>query len=510
MWGTDPVPLTPTQQGESMRKVTKGLAPLVALALVAAACGGDDDDDGGGATAEDTGSSEATADTGDMSEESSDMSEESSDMSEESSDMSEESSDTGGGEIDPASIAFDYGMDEDTIRIGMNADLSGIFASTVTPVVDAQEVFWETVNENGGIAGRQVELIVKDNAYDVPTHLENYEEFRSEGDEGVIFISQSTGSPHTAATAEMLVEDNLLAIPLSWYSGWADPNIGKNVMELYTLYCIEAMNGVEYLTGANDATTIGIVSFPGEYGQDGATGAKIAAEALGLEVVYDGEGAVVPGADQTPVITELVAADPDIVWATTNGPTLAEIMGAAYQQGLRAHWSGNSPSWDPDLLGTDFGPIADELYTYSTYTALWDSFESPGMTDLKDAMREKRPDAQIEDTYIWGWTEGLATLAVLEQAAANGDMTRAGVVQAFNEVSVDFQGLAPDQQWFGDPNDFIVRESYLYDVDASLYKPEATVSDDAPGATGISLLEGPYVGDIAANYDFQGACFTAE
>ncbi len=95
---------------------------------------------------------------------------------------------------------------------------------------------------------------------------------------------------------------------LSWYSGWADPAIGANVMELYTSYCFEGMNGVEYLAGANDAETIAIVSFPGEYGQDGAQGAKIAAEALGLEIVYDGEGAVVPGSDQTPVITELVNA----------------------------------------------------------------------------------------------------------------------------------------------------------------------------------------------------------
>ena len=30
-----------------------------------------------------------------------------------------------------------------------------------------------------------------------------------EGDEGVVMFSQSTGSPHTAATAEALVEDDL-------------------------------------------------------------------------------------------------------------------------------------------------------------------------------------------------------------------------------------------------------------------------------------------------------------
>ena len=41
-----------------------------------------------------------------------------------------------------------------------------------------------------------------------------------------------------------------------------------------------------------------------------------------------------PGADQTPVITELVNSGADIVWATMNPTTLAEIMGGAYAQGF--------------------------------------------------------------------------------------------------------------------------------------------------------------------------------
>ena len=75
----------------------------------------------------------------------------------------------------------DFGVDDDTIKIGLNADLSGIFAPLVTQIVDGQEAYWEIVNDNGGIAGRQVELVILDNGYDVPTHLENYEEMS--GDE---------------------------------------------------------------------------------------------------------------------------------------------------------------------------------------------------------------------------------------------------------------------------------------------------------------------------------------
>jgi hypothetical protein len=146
------------------------------------------------------------------------------------------------------------------------------------------------------------------------------------------------------------------------------------------------------------------------------------------------------------------------------------------------------------------------VYTHSTYTALWGAIDTPGMTEMIEGMRAKRPDAVLSDTYIVSWTEGYATQAVLEQAAAHGDMTRAGVVAALADVAVDFKGLAPDQTWGGEPNDFIVRESYLYDVVLANFTPGATVSDE--GGTGFTLLEGPYVGDIAGNFTFTEACFS--
>ena len=65
--------------------------------------------------------------------------------------------------------------------------------------------------------------------------------------------------------------------------------------------------------------------------------------------------------------------------------------------------------------------------------------------------------------------------------------------------------MSPNQTFSGDPNDYIVRESYMYDVDISKFTAGATVSDE--GGTGFTLLDGPFVSDTAANYDFQGACF---
>jgi ABC-type branched-subunit amino acid transport system substrate-binding protein len=481
------------------RRWVKVAVPFVTLALVAAACGGDDDD-----AASDTTTAEGTTPAATDAPEATTAATDAPEATTAATDAPEATE-----PVVPAEILTDFGVTDDTIRIGLNADLSGPFRTLVSEIVAGQEAYWEIVNENGGIAGRQVELVVKDNAYDVPTHLANYEEMAAESDEGVVMFSQSTGSPHTAATADALVDDDLLAIPLSWYSGWPDPAIGENVLELYTNYCLESMNGMTYLAGAQNPSTVAIISLPGEYGQDGATGAKAAAEALGLEIVYDGEGAVVSGADQTPVITELVNAQPDLVWATITPGTLGEIMGGAYAQGLRAQWSGNSPTYDFHLLATDLAPILDELYTQSAYTQLWNSDDSPGMTEVVEGMRAQKPDAPVSDVYVIAWTEGYATQQILEKAAANGDMTRAGIVAAAKDptLEIDFHGLSPNQTFGGDPNDFIVRESYMYDIDISKYTPDGTVSDPEAATGGVLLTDGPFVSDTAADYEFEGACF---
>jgi ABC-type branched-subunit amino acid transport system substrate-binding protein len=390
----------------------------------------------------------------------------------------------------------------------MLADLSGAFAPLVTEIVEAQKVYWDNVNANGGIAGRQVELMIEDTGYDVAVTQEKYESLRNE----VAIFSQSTGSPHTAAIAPSLVQDDLIAIPLSWYSGWAFGELGQNAFESYTNYCFEAMNGMEWFNKNKDVQKVALISFPGEYGGDGAAGAKKAAEALGMEIVYDGTGQVTPPSadnpnpDQTAIISQIVGSGADLVWASINPTTLAGIMGGAVSQGFTGLWSGNSPTYSFKLLGTALAPLLDQYYIASTYIVTWGS-DVPGMQEVVDAMTTARPDLPVSDVYILGWTEGEITKAILEQAAANGDMTRAGIVAAANEVTAELKGLAPDQTWAGEPNDFIVRESYMYDVDVANFNP--VTLGEGGGSTGWTLLEGPYTGDTVADYDFTEPCYVA-
>ena len=462
-----------------MKQLRLLLALLLAFSLVAAACGDDEDSSDSGSdsasTDSDSGSGDDTADAGD---------------------------DAGSEMLTGAGVD----AENKVIRVGLNADLSGAFAALTTVIVEGQEVFWERYNDQGGYKGWTVEPIVLDNAYDVPTHLENYDALSGDGDEGVVMLTNSTGSPHTAAIAEDLIDDDLLAIPLSWYSGWTDPAIGQNVLEVQANYCVEAMNGVTYMSETY-GNKMAIASFPGDYGQDGAIGAKIAAEALGLEIVYDGEAAVIPGADQTPVVTGIAESGADFVWLTTGPTQTAELVGGAAAAGYTGQWAGNSPAWNPALLGTGLAEVFDASYTHSTYTTLWGIGDSPGMQDLIATMREYASDNIADDVYIISWIEGLIAQQVIENAIDNGDITRAGMVASANEITVDLQGLAPNQNWGVEANDAIVRGTYLYDVDLSVFTADGTVSDDDANR-GFTLLEGDYVSPTAAAWEYE-PCFKA-
>ncbi len=472
-----------------MKRMRYLLALLLAFSLVAAACGDDDDDagsdDGGSAATDDGGSDDSGSDDSG------------------SDDAGSDDSGDDGGEM-VTGLGVD--VENKVIRVGLNADLSGTFAALTSVIVEGQVVFWDAYNDAGGYKGWTVEPVVLDNAYDVPTHLENYDAFAGDGDESVVMLTNSTGSPHTAAIAEALVEDDLVAIPLSWYSGWTDPTIGQNVLEVQANYCIEAMNGVTYMSETY-GNKMAIASFPGDYGQDGAIGAKIAAEALGLEIVYDGEAAVIPGADQTPVVTGIAESGADFVWLTTGPGQTAELVGGAAAAGYTGQWAGNSPAWNPALLGTGLAEVFDASYTHSTYTVLWGIGDSPGMQDLISTMREYAPDNIADDVYIISWIEGLIAQQVIENAIDNGDISRAGMVASANEITVDLQGLAPDQNWGVEPNEAIVRGTFLYDVDLAAFTPDGTVSDDDANR-GFTLIEGDYVSPTAAAWNYE-PCFKA-
>ncbi len=488
-----------------MRRLKVLLAMLLALSMLAAACGDDSSDDSSGD--DDSGSTDSGSDDSGSDDSGSD------DSGSDDSGSDDSGSDDSG---DGGEVATDYGVDAENkvIRVGLNADLSGPFASLVAEIVASQQVYWEVFNENGGYEGWTVETVVLDSGYATDVGIQNYEELAQESEDGVLMITENTGSPITAAVAEQAAEDNLLVIPLSWASLWPDPEFGSAILEKGTTYCVESMNGVEWLKGMVESQgqepALAIVGRPGEYGEDGSVGAKLAAEALGIPVVYDGTGAVA-GDDRTAIVAEVVGSGANMVWTTlTPGETL-DVFGNSVSQGFRAYWSGNSPSFNYLFhMTSDFNAQFDEFWFHSGYYAPWGT-PGTGMDQIVAEMSARRPELNISDVYTVGWMEGLMAETLIRAAIDAGDMTRANMVAISQDPSfaVDFQGLSPNQSWPQDYNQAVVRESWMYDVTLSEFNiiPAGDAVAGNLGSTGmIPTADSPFTGTLAASYEFDGPC----
>jgi ABC-type branched-subunit amino acid transport system substrate-binding protein len=453
-----------------MKIKSRWLAIFLVLGLVLAACGGDGE--ATTTTAADGGETTTTED------------------------MGEETTTTEGEMMD---IATDVGVDLEggTITVGLLSDLTGPFGPLVSAIVAGHEAYWGQVNANGGIHGLTVELEVVDTTYDVPTHIQLYEELKDE----VVAFGHSTGSPHTVAINGDLQADGILAIPLTWYSGWSDPAINSNLLPHGTPYCIEAMNIIEYMVNQTgvDSPTIAIASIPGDYGLDSAAGAALAAEALGLEVVYDGTGLIIPGdaASETEVAGDIASSDADLVFVTATPSIWSSVYGQAIATGFEAKWSGAAPSWNPAFVAED-SAIKDAItrdMTISFYADTWGG-ESAGAQEVTQIMSDA--GAPPTDYYGEGFVEATILHRALEAAYDAGDMTQSGVLEAAKSLeSVEFNGLAPTEQYVGEPNDIVQRQIYILKPDPS--QP-----------TGSVVVEANYTSDIAAAYEFTGACYVLE
>jgi hypothetical protein len=459
-----------------MRAKSKWLAIFLVLGLVLAACG-------------DGGADETTTTAADTPDTTAD------DTTDTTADDTTDTTD------DMGEIATDVGVDLDagTITVGLLADLTGVFSPLVTQIVAGHEAYWDEVNAAGGIHGLEVQLDIGDTAYDGPTHVQLFEEMRGR----VVAFGQSTGSPQTMAIRAGLEEQGMLAIPLTWYSGWSDPMINSNLVPHGTNYCIEAMNSIEFMVNESglDSPTLAIASIPGDYGLDASAGAALAAEVLGLEVVYNGAGAVIPGdpASYIEVGDAIAQAEPDLVYFT-GIPWLGwpdVYSQAAVTGGLEAMWSGAGPSWGPSYVAEDSG-FRDEItrdFIWSFYLQPWDG-DSEGAARVRDVMTAR--GAAPSDVYGEGFIEATILHQALLRAYENGDLTQAGVLAAAKSLeSIDFDGLAPTENYVGEPNDIVQREVQILRPDPS-------------AETGSMLVEADYVSDTAAAFEFTGACYVLE
>jgi ABC-type branched-subunit amino acid transport system substrate-binding protein len=386
--------------------------------------------------------------------------------------------DTGGGAQTDGEVKTGPGFDGTTIKLGVITPLSGPVAPVFgIPITAGNQVYFDKVNAAGGVAGKyKVELVKEDNVYDAAQTKPKYDKIKGD----VAMFGQILGTPPTQAVLADLKRDGIVASPASLDAAWVrEPNL----LPIGSTYQIQFINAADYLINDKGfkGKPICMVAVEGEYGDAGIQGLEFAAKELKFDIAVT---ARYKPSDQdfTAQIQQLKNGKCAAVFLTALPTQTAQIIGGAAQQGLTPQWVGQSPTWAGALATSPVSPVLQKSFLWASEGATWGDETVVGMKEMLADIAKYKADQQPDVYFVFGYVQAIAVHALLEQAVENGDLSRAGILKAVEDVSVDYKGLLGEYK-YGKPADRDPsRETTLFTVDPSVpgaLKKLVSVSSDA-------------------------------
>src|SRR3989442_7523891 len=198
-----------------------------------------------------------------------------------------------------------------TITLGILSPFSGPVADPVgKPLARGVEVFFKSINDNGGIDGFKVNLIEKDSQYNPQLEVQLYNQIHNQ----VLMIADSLGTPTTFAIKDLATADHMLVSAATLSSALARE---KYLVLVGTPYRLQVENAFDYVVNKLGVTnpSVRIIYQNDEYGQDGLTGYKEAVSVYGLHDVGQASYAVTD-TDFTAQVSQMKAAGAKYVFLT--------------------------------------------------------------------------------------------------------------------------------------------------------------------------------------------------
>ena len=353
--------------------------------------------------------------------------------------------------------------DRGCIYLGSLSDLTvGPFAPVAVPVTQAQADFFARVNASGGIGGKydvNVKEYTRDNKYNPAEHVAKLREIEPH----ILALAQSLGTATTLAGLEIQKNQNLVAGPATWWSGWGYEDDGL-VIESGASYCVNAINGLDYVAEQDRAPkTVLSIGYAGDYGGDTAAGVKIWGEKNGAQVDSIETAPNAQAGNQDAAVGRIVKDKPSVVVLAVGAAEMAEIVGKAAAGGYTGRFIGEPATWNSAVLKSKAAPAIKSLYRFIAPWAPYGA-DTPAHNAMKQALGGKAP---ANDGYTYGWIWSYPMKALLEQAFKDGDMTREGLKNAVEKMTVDYEGALPDRKYGGNPSASVVRASLVAKPDES-------------------------------------------
>ncbi len=365
-----------------------------------------------------------------------------------------------------------------TITLGILSPYSGPVADPIgKPLARGVKVFFDSVNASGGVDGYKVKFLEEDTQYSPQLEVQHYNEIHTK----VAMIADSLGTPTTFAIKDLATSDHMLVSAATLSSALARE---KYLILLGTPYRLQVENAFDYVVNKLGVQnpSVGIIYQNDEYGQDGLTGYKEAVSFYHLHDVAQATYAVTD-TDYTAQISQLKAAGAKYVFITAIPTSTAGIVATAYKLGYNPQWILQSPAFAQSLLAVPgLGALLSHDWIVSQ-GATWGDTSQPGMAQMLNDVAKYASDQKPDGFFQFGYTESKITYAILKKALDNNDITRDGLLTAFESLkSVDLGGLLPPVTYGSSPNERVpTRDSIVFAIDSTQPTGVKPLSTDFTG-----------------------------
>lgn len=322
------------------------------------------------------------------------------------------------GDPGPVDEEVAQGVTDTTIKIGSMGALSGALSFISVPFAHGMEAYLKKVNDEGGIHGRKIELVVKDDEFNPAKSLQSMESLIY--DEKVFAIVGQGGTPNVMATMDIVKE---VGIPSVYFGSGAAAltTAGPNFFPVQPTYDYEGKLLTKFAFDLFDAEKIVVLYQNDDVGRDGLTGITQALESLNKKDALSEDGKIAFGAADTDFSVQIQKAknlDPDAIILYGLSGAAGGILREMEKIGLDVPTLTTYSNADPSFANL-VGPAAPNAIL-NLYATGWSAIDDLEKMEPYYEMQEKYfPGEEVNAFTTAGWLAAETFVAGLRNAGEN-------------------------------------------------------------------------------------------
>jgi branched-chain amino acid transport system substrate-binding protein len=331
------------------------------------------------------------------------------------------------GNGDPEAADNGEAESDEPIVIGNIADLSGPTGDVGTPYSEGVRGYVEWRNEQGGIGGREIELLWEDYQYDVATAEGLYTDYIAQGAVAI----QGWGTADTEALRGQVNADEVPYMSASYSEGMTDPEETPYNFIVATSYSDQLRIALKWISEEDPEAEVAVFHHDSPFGTSPVGDGEAYIEEEGLDLGY--QSVVMPGG-ATDFVGELRRAESDgvthIVVQNVESPA-AVLARDIESQGLDIQLV--FLNWAAGELAIDLGGDAVEgAVGVQPWAPV--AHEVSGQDDAKAFLEEQGDELEsLHYTQGW-WKMALMADAIESVVEAGEEVTGPAIHDALDQI----------------------------------------------------------------------------